>query len=140
MTPKRQSVGLAGSLFVSACCLGAGPILAGLAAALGFSAFHSILNVYVLLPLMTVSVLWVVWNLRIQGNALAGSALRYPPFWSGLIGGSVAWVGVLLPHVVAGTKHVGTDLIIVGMALFIGASLWSVIDQRRRLGASARSA
>lgn len=89
---------------------------------------------------MTVSVLWVVWNLRIQGRALAGSARRYPPFWTGLIGGSVAWVGVLLPHVVAGTRQVGSDLIVVGMALFIGASIWSVIDQRRRLGGAARSA
>jgi len=139
MILKRQSFGLAGSLFVSACCLGAGPILAGLAAALGFSAFGSILNIYVFASLMAVSVLWVVWNLRIQGNALAGSALRYPPFWSGLIGGSVAWIGVLLPHVVAGTKHVWAVLIVVGMALFIGASIWSVIDQRRRPTGSARS-
>ncbi|MDA3889750.1 MAG: hypothetical protein PF443_13350 [Allgaiera sp.] len=139
MTSKRQSFGLVGSLFVSACCLGAGPVLAALAATLGFSAFHSLLNVFVLLPLMTISVLWVVWNPRIQGRALAGSAARYPAFWSGLIGGALAWVGVLLPHVVAGSKEAGTALIIIGMTFLIGASVWSLIDQRRRLDGPARS-
>ena len=99
MSFGRQSFGLVGSLFVSACCLGAGPILAALAAAFGFSAFHSVLNIYVLAPLMTVSVLWMVWNLGIQGRAVAGAVSRYAPFWIGLAGGALAWVGVILPHV-----------------------------------------
>ncbi|MDA3922304.1 MAG: hypothetical protein PF501_16740 [Salinisphaera sp.] len=132
MSFSRQSPGLVGSLFVSACCLGAGPILAALAATLGFSAFHSILNIYVFAPLMTLSVLWTAWNLGVQGRALTGAAHRYRPFWVGLVGGSLAWVGVLLPHVVMGTRTAGTALIIIGMPLLIGASVWSVIDQRRR--------
>jgi len=132
MSFSRQSAGLAGSLFVSACCLGGGPILAALAAALGFSAFHSILNIYVLGPLMTFSVLWIVWNLRTQGRALVGSAWTYRPFWSGLIGGALAWLGVILPHVIMGTRSTGTILIIVGMAVLSGASVWSLVDQRRR--------
>jgi len=132
MSFSRQSVGLVGSLFVSACCLGAGPILAASAAALGFSAFHSILNIYVLAPLMTLSVLWIVWNLGLQGRTLAGNAWSYLPFWSGLIGGALAWFGVVLPHMVTGTRSPGTVLIIVGMLVLIGASVWSLIDQRRR--------
>lgn len=55
-----QSFGLIGSLFVSTCCLGAGPILAAMSTTLGFSAFRSILNIYVLGPAMTISVLWVL--------------------------------------------------------------------------------
>lgn len=133
MTAKRQTIGLVGSLFVSACCLGGGPILAASAAALGFSAFHSVLNIYVLGPLMTISVLWIVWNLRIQGRVLAGSARRYPPFWIGLAGGSAAWVGVVLPHVVHGTRHAGTALIILGMIATLTASFLSLKDQQQRL-------
>ncbi len=131
MSFSRQSPGLIGSLFVSACCLGAGPILAALAAVLGFSAFHSILNVYLLGPLMAISVLWIVGNLALQGRVLTGAAHGYRPFWIGLVGGSLAWVGVLLPHVVMGTRAAGTALIVIGMPLLIGASVWSVIDQRR---------
>ena len=127
----RQSPGLVGSLFVSACCLGGGPILAATAAALGFGAMHSVLNIYVLGPLMTISVLWLVWNLQRQGRALAGAARRYPAFWAGLAGGLLAWVGVILPHVVAGTRHDGTLLIIAGMAILLAASAWSLMDQRR---------
>jgi len=81
---------------------------------------------------MTLSVLWIVWNLRTQGRALAGSAWAYLPFWSGLAGGALAWVGVLLPHMVTGTRRAGTALIIVGMVALIGALVWSLIDQRRR--------
>ena len=139
MSFGRQSFGLVGSLFVSACCLGAGPILAALAATLGFSAFHSILNIYVLGPLMTISVLWMAWNLGIQGRALAGAAQRYPAFWAGLAGGVLAWLGVVLPHVIKGTRHPGTALIIIGMMLLIGASVWSLIDQRRCLKEPARN-
>lgn len=127
----RQSPGLIGSLFVSACCLGGGPILAATAAALGFGAMHSILNIYVLGPLMSASVLWLVWNLQRQGRALAGAAHRYPAFWAGLAGGLLAWVGVILPHAVAGTRHAGTILIIAGMAALLAATVWSLVDQRR---------
>ncbi|WP_111748538.1 hypothetical protein [Salinisphaera orenii] len=131
MSFQRQSAGLVGSLFVSACCLGAGPILAALAAALGFSAFSSILNIYVLGPLMTLSVLWIVWNLHTQGHALRGAARRYAPFWVGLLGGGVAWVGVLLPPLVAGARSLGMALIIAGMAVLVAASIWSLVDQRK---------
>lgn len=132
MSFSRQSAGLVGSLFVSACCLGAGPVLAALAAALGFSAFHSILNIYVLGPLMTLSVLWIVWNLGLRGRTLAGSAWTYLPFWSGLIGGALAWVGVVLPHIVTSTRSTGTVLIIVGMVVLVGSSVWSLIHPRCR--------
>ena len=81
---------------------------------------------------LTVSVLWMVWNLGIQGRAVAGAVSRYAPFWIGLAGGALAWVGVILPHVLMGTRPAGTALIIVGMALLVGASVWSLIDQRRR--------
>ena len=138
MRTEYQSFGLIGSLFVSACCLGGGPILAALAATLGFSAFHSILNIYVLGPVMTVSVLWVAWNLGVQGRALAGAAWRYPLFWAGLTGGLLAWAGVVLPHLVAGTRPAGTGMIIIGMLLLVGASGWSLVDQRRRHTASSR--
>jgi len=127
----RQSPGLIGSLFVSACCLGGGPILAATAAALGFGAMHSILNIYVLGPLMTISVLWLVWNLQRQGRVLAGAARDYPAFWAGLAGGLLAWVGVILPHVAAGSRHAGMMLIIAGTVVLIAASAWSLVDQRR---------
>lgn len=133
MTAKRQTIGLVGSVFVSACCLGGGPILAASAAALGFSAFHSVLNIYVLGPLMTISVLWIVWNLRIQGRVVVGAARRYTPFWIGLVGGSAAWMGVVLPHVIHGTRHAGTVLIILGMIAMLAASFSSLQDQRQRL-------
>lgn len=135
MRTEYQSFGLIGSLFVSTCCLGGGPILAALAATLGFSAFHSILNIYVLGPVMTVSVLWVAWNLGVQGRALAGAAWRYPPLWAGVSGGALAWAGVVLPHLVLGTHLTGTVMIIIGMLWLAGASAWNLVDQRRHKAA-----
>lgn len=131
MNLARQSWGLLGSLFVSTCCLGGGPVLAGTAAAFGFGAFHDVLNIYVLGPLMTLSVLWITWNLRIQGRALAGQARHYAPFWFGLTGGVLAWAGVVLPHVVSGTHPLGTALIVIGMIPLGAATVWGLIDQRR---------
>ena len=127
---SRQSLGLAGTLFVSACCLGAAPIIAATAAVVGVGAIRRTFNIYVLAPLMALSVIWIGWNLAIQGRALTGAARHYGAFWIGVSGGVVAWLGVVLPHVVAGARHAGSVLIIVGMLVLVGASVKGVIDQR----------
>lgn len=129
---SRQSFGLIGTLFVSACCLGAAPIIAATAAIVGLGAIRHVFNIYVLGPLMTLSVAWIGWNLAVQGRALVGAARRYVVFWVGLAGGVLAWLGVILPHVVHGTSRLGTALIIVGMLVLIGASVNGLLDQRRR--------
>ncbi|GBE10186.1 hypothetical protein BMS3Bbin12_02221 [bacterium BMS3Bbin12] len=128
----RQSFGFLGSFFVSACCLGAAPVIAATAATVGLGAVRHVFNIYVLGPLMTLSVGWIVWNLRIQGRALAGRAHRYPPFWIGLAGGITAWVGVVLPHVVHGTKSLGSSMIYIGMAVLVVGSIKGLFDQYRR--------
>ncbi len=129
---SRQSWGLGGSLFVSACCLGAAPIIVALATTVGLGAIRHIFNIYVLGSLMTLSVAWVGWNLAVQGRALTGAARRYVVFWVGLGGGVLAWVGVILPKVVHGTGRLGTVLIIVGMLVLIGASVKALLDQRQQ--------
>lgn len=136
---SRQSLGLVGTLFVSACCLGAVPIIAATAAAVGLGAIRHVFNIYVLGPLMTLSVVWIGWNLAIQGRAIAGAARHYAVFWVGLAGGVIAWIGVILPHVLQGTDHLGTLLIIVGMVILIGASVKALLDQRRRAAAPRRA-
>lgn len=128
----RQSAGLVGSLFVSTCCLGGGPILAALATSLGFSAFHSILNIYVLGPLMTASILWIILNIYNQGQKLIGNAWTYIPFWSGVIGGALAWLGIILPYLVVNMHIFKTVLIIIGMALLFASSIWNLIDQHHQ--------
>lgn len=134
---SRQSLGLIGTLFVSVCCLGAAPIIAATAATVGLGAIRHVFNIYVLGPLMTLSVVWIGWNLAVQGRALAGAARRYVVFWVGLAGGVLAWLGVILPHAVHGTGRLGTALIIIGMVVLIGASIKALMDQRRRAAASA---
>lgn len=129
---SRQSLGLVGTLFVSACCLGAAPIIAATAAIVGLGAIRHVFNIYALAPLMTLSVAWIAWNRAVQGRALTGAARRYAVFWVGLSGGVLAWVGVILPHVVHATRHTGTALIIVGMVVLIGASIKGLLDQRQR--------
>ena len=125
----RQSLGFLGTLFVSACCLGAAPLIAATASIVGLGAVRHVFNIYALGPLMTLSVAWIVWNLRIQGRALAGQARRYPPFWIGLVGGIVAWMGVVLPHIVHGTKALGSPMIYIGMAILIVGSIKGLLDQ-----------
>ncbi len=134
---SRQSWGLGGALFGSVCCIGAAPIIAALATTVGLGAFRHAFSIYVLGPLMTLSVAWVVWNLAVQGRALAGAARRYIVFWVGLGGGVLAWVGMILPMVVHGTGRLGTALIIVGMLVLIGASVKALLDQRQRKGVFA---
>ncbi len=128
----RQSLGFLGTFFVSACCLGAAPIIAATASVVGLGAIRHTFNIYVLGPLMTLSVAWVVWNLRIQGRALVGRARRYPPFWLGLVGGVVALTGVVLPHIVHGTKSLGDLMIYAGMAILIIGSAKGLFDQYRQ--------
>ena len=134
---SRQSWGLGGALFGSVCCLGAAPIIAALAATVGLGAFRHAFSIYVLGPLMTLSVAWIAWNLAVQGRALTGAAHRYVVFWVGLFGGVLAWVGVILPKVVHGTNRLGTTLIIVGMLVLIGASVKALLDQRQQKIVSA---
>ncbi len=134
---SRQSWGLGGSLFVSACCLGAAPIIVALATTIGLGAIRHVFNIYVLGSLMTLSVAWVGWNLAVQGRVLTGAAYRYVVFWVGLGGGVLAWVGVILPKVVHGTNRLGTTFIIVGMLVLIGASVKALLDQRQRKIVSA---
>lgn len=128
---SRQGFGLVGTLFVSACCLGAAPIIAATAATIGLGAIRHIFNIYVLGPLMTLSVAWIGWNLAVQGRSLTGAARRYIVFWIGLSGGILAWAGVILPHVVHGTRHAGTVLIVVGMLILLAASVKGLLDQRQ---------
>lgn len=126
---SRQSFGLIGTLFVSACCLGAAPIIAATAATVGLGAIRHVFNIYVLGPLMTLSVLWIGWNLARQGKLLVGAARRYAVFWVGLAGGILAWLGVVLPPL--GMRHGGAVLILVGLSAIIAASVKGLWDQRR---------
>ena len=133
MKPGNQIWGLVGSLFVSACCLGAAPIIVATAAALGVGALKSVFNVYVLGPLMIVSVAWVVWNMKIQAVALGLRPTAYVPFGLTLGGGIAASIGVLLPNFVAGTGPIGMALVVIGMLTLLAGSIRSLIDQRRRI-------
>lgn len=138
MSLKRQSWGLIGSLFVSSCCLGAGPIIAATAASIGFGALKSVFNIFVLAPLMVLSVGWVSWNIARQAAGLGVPAHRYAPFWLALGGGLIATIGVLLPHLIHGTRIIGTALIIVGMIVLLTGSIAGIVDQRRRVAATSR--
>lgn len=134
---SRQSLGIAGALFVSACCLGAAPIIAAAAATIGLGAVRHVFNIYVLGPLMTISVAWIGWNLARQGKVVAGAARRYAVFWIGLLGGVLAWIGVILPHVMHGTGAIGTVFIIAGTLVLVGASVKGLLDQwrwKKRIG------
>lgn len=128
---SRQAVGVFGALFVSACCLGAAPLIVSAAAVVGLGAVRHVFNIFVLGPLMTLSVGWIAWNLARQARVLGIAARRYPPFWGGLLGGLLVWAGVVLPHVVGGTRDSGTALIIGGLPLLIAASAKALWDQRR---------
>lgn len=131
MKPGNQIWGLVGSLFVSACRLGATPIIIATAAALGVGALKSVFNVYVLGPLMIASVGWVVWNMKIQAEALGVLASAYVPFWLALGGGIFACIGVVLPNVSKGTGPIGMTLIVIGMLTLLAGSTRGLIDQRR---------
>lgn len=130
MNFHRQSWGLTGSLFVSVCCLGAGPIIAATAAALGLGLLKPVFSIYVLGPLMIASVVWVVWNLAIQARALEREFLHYLPVRCALGGGISAIVGVFLPHIIHGTGGFGSVLIVVGMVALLAGSALGLLDQR----------
>lgn len=131
MDAHHQSWGLAGSLFVSVCCLGAGPIIAATATALGLSLLKPIFSIYVLGPLMIASVAWVVWNLTIQARALGRAFQDYFSFWLTLGGGAIATVGVFLPHLAHGTGAFGSVLIVIGMGALVAGSVGALLDQRK---------
>lgn len=131
---SRQTVGVFGALFVSACCLGAAPVIVSAAAVVGLGAVRHVFNIFVLGPLMTLSVGWIAWNLARQARARSRSVWRYPAFWIGLVGGLLSWAGVILPHVIHGTREAGTALILMGLPLVVAASVKSVWDQRRASG------
>lgn len=128
---SHQVVGLAGTLFVSTCCLGAAPLIVSAAAVVGLGSVRHVFNIYVLGPLMTLSVAWIAWNLARQARVLGMAPGRYPPFWGGLLGGLLSWVGVFLPHVIHGTRGIGTALIVAGVPLIIAASAKGLWDQSR---------
>lgn len=132
MSIKRQSWGLIGSLFVSSCCLGAGPIIAAAAASVGLGALKSVFNIFVLAPLMVLSVAWVSWNMARQAKGLTVPVRQYGPFWLAVGGGTTATIGVVLPHVIHGTGIAGTTLIVVGMIVLLMGSVAGIADQRRR--------
>jgi len=127
----RQAAGLAGALFVSTCCLGAAPLIVSAASVVGLGAVRHLFNIYVLGPLMTLSVAWIAWNLARQARTLDVAPVRHLPFWIGVLGGLLGWAGVLLPHVVGGTRAAGTTLILAGLPLIVAATLKGVRDQRR---------
>lgn len=127
---SRHAVGILGALFVSTCCLGAAPVLVSAATVVGLGAVSDIFNIFVLGPIMTISVAWIAWNLARQGTVLTGAAWRYLSFWIGFVGGLLSWTGVLLPHIFDGTRGVGIALIVVGLPLIFIASLKSLWDQR----------
>jgi len=135
---SRQIFGVFGALFVSACCLGAAPLIVSAAAVVGLGAVRHIFNIFVLGPLMTLSVGWIVWNLARQARIQPGAVWHYPFFWIGLAGGLLSWVGVLLPHVIHGTREAGTASILIGLPLVAAASVKSVWDQRRARRQSKR--
>jgi hypothetical protein len=92
MKSGNQIWGLAGSLFVSACCLGAAPIVVATATALGVGSLKSVFDVYTLGALMVASVGWVVWNMKIQAEALGLPPTAYAPFGLTLGGGIAAFI------------------------------------------------
>ena len=124
-------MGFAGSLFVTVCCLGAGPIIAATATALGLSLLKPVFSIYVLGPLMIASVAWVVWNLVIQARALGRVLEGYLPFWLATGGGVIAIVGVFLPPLIHGTRGLSSVLIVIGMAALVAGSVLGLSDQRK---------
>lgn len=127
----RQAIGVFAALFVSSCCLGAAPLIVSAAAVVGLGAVRHVFNIYVLGPVMTLSVAWIAWNMARQARVLAVAARYYPPFWGGVLGGLLSWTGVVLPHVVGGAREIGTALILLGLPLIVAASAKGLWDQRR---------
>ena len=80
---------------------------------------------------MVISVVWVSWTLARQAKELGITVRRYAPFWLAAVGGSIATIGVLLPHVDHGTRPIGTTLIIIGMIILLTGSVASIVRQRR---------
>ena len=127
----RHTAGLLGAVFVSTCCLGAAPLIVSAAAVVGLGSVRHVFNIYVLGPLMTLSVAWIAWNLARQARALNVAARRYLPFWGGFLGGLLGWAGVVLPHLISGTREAGMALILAGLPLIVSASAKGLWDQRR---------
>jgi len=130
---KRMIPGWAGTLFVSACCLGAGPFLASAAAATGAAWLASLFNIYVLGPLVIVSVAWTSVNAWRWAQILHGTARRSPAFWLTVLGGLAVVLGVFLPPL-AGVGRAGAAGIYLGLATLVAGTAWSLVDQRRVTG------
>lgn len=113
----QQIASLFGTGFAAACCLGVTAALSALTAiGAGF-----LINDAVLIPAFLALVglsLWLLYR-----SARAHRNLR--PFWLGLAGGIVAFVGLWLAPVV----------VIAGLGACVAASLWDFFGARRRLAA-----
>ena len=127
---KRILPGWIGTLFVSACCLGAGPLLASTAAAMGAAWLASVFNIYVLGPLVVVSVVWTSANTWRWARVVHGAAARAPSFWLTTLGGVVVVAGVFLPPLVH-ARQAGVTAIYLGLVVMIAGTVWSLLDQRR---------
>lgn len=127
--------GWAGTLFVSACCLGAGPLLASAAVASGAGFLAAIFNIYVLGPLVVLSVAWTIFNAARWSRLARGSAHLAPAFWLTALGGVAMVAGVFLPPL-AGVRAAGAAAIYAGMAVMLVGTLWNALDCRKRRASS----
>lgn len=128
---KKLIPGWAGTLFVSACCLGAGPLLASAAIASGAGFLAPIFSIYVLGPLVIVSVAWTIINSWRWSRALTGAPNHHPPLWFSVAGGLLVVVGVFLPPL-TGARTVATVAIYLGIAGMILGAILNLVEQRQR--------
>lgn len=132
----RQLPGWAGTIFVGACCLGVGPLLASAAVASGVGFLALIFSIYILGPLVILSVAWVLWNTYQRALALGKTAAGYPALWLTVVGGLAVVAGVFLPPV-TGAKAAGATALYVGLVVLIAGSVWSALDRRKNISERA---
>lgn len=129
--------GWAGTLFVSACCLGVGPLLASAAVASGAGFLAPIFSIYVLGPLVILSVAWTIFNAQRWARGARGAARVSLAFWLTLVGGIAIVIGVFLPPV-AGARAAGTAAIYIGLVAMLAGTIWNALDRRRIRGSEDR--
>ena len=111
----QQLASLFGTSFAAACCLGVTAALSALTAiGAGF-----LINDAVLIPAFLALVGLSLWLLH--RSARAHRDLR--PFWFGLAGGIVAFVGL----------WIAPAAVVAGLAASVAASFWDFLGARRRL-------
>lgn len=124
-----QTPGWIGTLFVSACCLGAGPLLASAAVASGAGFLASIFNIFVLGPLVIVSVAWTIFNAQRWARASRGAARFSAAFWLTAAGGIFVVAGVFLPPL-AGARTAAGAAIYIGLSAMLAGTIWNAVDRR----------